>query len=224
MKVGRGFLVPMLNSFRKRIPHGYRPFLYTAALIVLASGLALAGCGNISLSQLLEKQAPGELGITPQTATISPEACLEISGKGGFAPYTFLVTAGSIEEEGGVTSYTAPASVTSDVIITVVDAFSNEATAIIQVESSTMDLIFPITMTIAVGESTGFIEVSGGDAPYTFELIGGEGTLEPHPVFSDARVKYVAPAFETIAVVYVVDATGAVDSTLTITVVEASGS
>jgi hypothetical protein len=207
----------------KRIRNGHSPLCYTAALIVMALSFFLSGCGDIALSRLLVKQAPGELGITPQTATISPGSSIEIKGKGGFTPYTFSATAGSIEETEGVTSYTAPDSEISDVIITVMDPFSNEATATIQVVSSTAVLVFPTSMTIAVGESTGYIQVSAGDAPYTFELIEGEGTLEPHPVFSDDRVKYVAPSFETTAVVYVVDATGAAEATLTINVVAVNG-
>ena len=193
---------------------------------MLASSLALAGCGDISLSQLLEKQAPGGgLGITPQTATISPDSSIEIGGKGGFTPYTFSATAGSIEEIEGVTSYTAPGSVTPDVIITVVDAFSNEATAIIQVVSSlTNPFSFPEAMTIPTGESTGYVQALGGIPPYTFELIG-EGTLIPHPSTPEDRVKYVAPAYVPADPVLIraTDDTGQV-STFEITVVAVSGS
>jgi hypothetical protein len=223
MKVGARLVDLMSKRNSKRISFGHRPVLYIAPLIALAASLALVGCGNISLSELLERQAPGELAITPQTATISPGSSLEIGGGGGFTPYTFLATVGFITETDGITSYTAPGSETPDVIITVVDALSNEATATIQVVTSTMDLIFPTAMTIAVGESTGYIQVSDGTAPYTFELIEGEGTLEPHPVFPEDRVKYVAPLYETTAVIHVVDATGMEEATLTITVVAASG-
>jgi hypothetical protein len=230
MKAGRGFLAPMSYSFGKRISHGHRPVLYTAALIVLAVSLALAGCGDISLNQLLAKQAPGALGITPQTATIYTGSKIEISGKGGFTPYTFSATAGSIEETDGVTSYTAPASATPDVIITVVDALSNEAAAIIQVENSN-PFSFPAAMTIAVGESTGYVQATGGDitvtGKYTFSLEPeGVGTLVPHPSFPEDRVKYVAPAYvptDPIILVHVEDDIGQV-STLEVTVVAASGS
>jgi hypothetical protein len=231
MKVGRGFLDLMSRSKRKRISNGHRPVLYTAALIVLAAGLALAGCGDISLSGLLEKQAPGELGITPQTATIYTDSTIEISGTGGFTPYSFSVTAGSVDEIDGVTYFTAPASATPDVIITVVDALSSEATAIIQVESSmTNPFSFPEAMTIAVGESTGFIQATGGDisvtGKYTFSLEpAGAGTLVAHPSFPEDRVKYVAPDYvptEPI-LVHSTDDIGQV-STLEITVVAVSGS
>jgi len=232
MKVVRGFFGPMSNSSGKRISRRQRPVLCTAALIMLASSLVLAGCGDISLSQLLEKQSPGELGITPQTATISPSSSIEISGKGGFTPYTLSATAGSVDEIDGVTYYTAPASATPDVIITVVDALLSEAVAIIQVESSmTNPFTFPEAMTIAVGESTGYILSGGGNPPYTFSLEpAGDpedvGFLVAHPSFPEDRVKYVAPAYipEVLPIlVRAEDDIGQV-STLEVTVVAASGS
>ena len=229
MKASRWFLVPKLNNHRKCRSHGQRPFLYTAALIAMASSLAITGCGDISLSGLLEKQAPGRLGITPQTATIGPDSSIEITGKGGFTPYTFSTTAGTIEETDGVTYYTAPASATPDVIITVVDALSNEATAIIQVENSmTNPFDFPEAMTIAVGESTGYILADGVNPPYTFwlEPAGNPedvGSLVPHPSFPGDRVKYVAPA-DVPAVPILVHATDDIGqvSTLEVTVVAVS--
>jgi len=221
MKVGRRFFALRLN-YRKRRSHGHRPVVYTAALIVLVSILALAGCGDISLGALLEKQVPGELGIIPQTATISPGSTIEISGTGGFPQYTFSATYGSIAEIDGVTYYTATAA--SDEI-TVVDALSNAATAVIQVESPTNPFSFPEAMTIAVGESTGYVQAAEGTPPYTFELVG-DGSLLPHPITPDSRVKYVAPAdVPTVLpiLVHATDNTGQV-STLEITVVAASGS
>jgi hypothetical protein len=226
MKVGRGFFCPMSKNTRKCISHGQRPVLYTAALIVLASSLALAGCGDVSLGLLLSKQAPGELGIIPQTATISADTSIEISGKGGFTPYTFSANYGSIEEIDGVTYYKA--SATSDEI-TIVDALSNEATAIINVESPTNPFTFPEAMTIAVGESTGYVQAADGDTSvtgkYTFELIG-DGTIVLHPSTPEYRVKYVAPAYvpsDPVILVRATDDSGQV-STLEITVVEATGS
>lgn len=228
MRIGRAFLSPMLNSFRKRISKGHRLVLFTAAMIVLMLSLALAGCGDISLSGLLEKQAPGELGITPQTATISPDSSIEISGKGGFTPYTYSAMEGTIEEIDGVTYYTATGSSPSDEI-TIVDALSIEATAIIYVESSN-PFSFPEAMTIAVGESTGYVQAIGGNPPYTFSLepVGEPeevGTLITHPSFPEDRVKYVAPAYLPTDPILVraTDDIGQV-STLEVTVVAVSGS
>ena len=220
----------MLKNFEEYRCHGRRPVLYTAALIVLGTSFVLTGCGDISLSGLLEKQAPGELGIIPQTATISPNTSIEISGKGGFVPYSFSATDGSISKTDGVTSYTAPVSAAADVIITVVDALSNEATAIIKIESPANPFTFPEAMTIAVGESTGYVQADGGDitvsGKYTFWLEpDGAGTLAPHPSFPEDRVKYTAPDYVPTGPVLLraEDDVGQV-STLEVTVVAGSGS
>ena len=218
MKVGRGLFYLMSNSYRKRAFHGHSPLLYTAALIVLALGVILSSCGDVSLSQLLEKQAPGELGITPKSATISEGSSIEIAGKGGFTPYTFSVTAGSIEEIDAITYYIAPNS-PDTVTITVVDGFSSEATATIEVVSPTGSMSFPEAMTIGIGENTGFVIVTGGTEPYIFTLVG-DGTLDYHRLLED-RVKYIAPEFATTAYVWVEDAVGT-QRKLTVTVVEAS--
>ncbi len=218
MKVRRGFLPSTSKLFSKCTFHGHSPILYTAALAVLILGLILTGCGNVSLSQLLEKQEPGELGITPKTATIGEGSSIEITGKGGFKPYTFSVTAGSIDEIDAITYYTAPNS--PDVAtIMVTDGFSNVATATIEVVSSS-GLSFPEAMTIGVGENTGFVIVTGGTEPYTFTLYG-DGALDYHHLLLD-RVKYTAPDYETTADIWVEDADGALRM-LTITVVEVSG-
>ncbi len=217
MKVGRGFFTPMLKIFEKCTPHGHSPFLYTAALIMLALAVILSGCGNISLNQLLEKQAPGELGITPKTATIGEGSSIEIAGRGGFTPYAFSVTAGSIDEIEAVTYYTAPNS--PDVVtITVIDGLSSEATATIQVVSST-GMGFPEAMTIEIGENTGYVIAVGGTPPYYFSLVG-DGTLGFHKLLLD-RVKYTAPEFATTAYVWVEDSLGT-QRKLTVTVVEAA--
>jgi VCBS repeat-containing protein len=214
MKVGRGFLRLMSKLFTKCTSHGHSPVLYTAALTL---GLVLSGCGNVSLSHLLEKQQPGELGITPKTATIDEGSSIEIAGKGGFTPYTFSATAGTIEEIEAVTYYTAPNS-PGVVTITVADGLSSEATATIEVVPSTV-LSFPQAMTIETGENTGFVIVTGGTEPYTFTL-DGDGALDYHHLLLD-RVKYIAPGFETTAYVWVQDGDGT-QRTLTVTVVEAS--
>jgi hypothetical protein len=217
MKVGRGQLDLMSKINRKRKYHGHSSFLYTPILAVLMLSVILIGCGNISLNELLEKQAPGELGITPKSATIDKNCSIAIAGKGGFMPYTFSATAGTFDEIDGVTYYTAPDSVTN-VTIKVVDGFSNEATASIGVIDSATGLNFPAAMTIAVGESTGYIMATGGVQPYTFWL-EGSGLLDFHDVLSD-RVKYRSMV-GTTDIIYVEDSdTPPTQRTLTITVAD----
>lgn len=217
MKVRKGFLRPISRLFSKGTPRGHRPVLYTAALTL---GLILTGCGNVSLSQLLEKQDPGELGITPKSATIDEGSSIEITAKGGFEPYIFSATGGSFAElDGSTTYYTAPSS-PEVVTVTVSDGFSSESTATITVVSPVSPMSFPEVITIEEGDNTGFVIVTGGSEPYTFTL-DGEGALVYHHLLLD-RVKYLAPDYESTAHVQVEDAVGTI-RVLTITVVQASG-
>jgi hypothetical protein len=186
------------------------------ALFMIGVATILISCGDISLGQLLEKQASGELGITPAVATINRGATIEIAASGGFTPYTYSATDGSIDENGAVTYFTAP-DFETDVTITVVDGLSSRVTATVHVSSST-GLSFPEAMTITIGENTGYVVATGGTPPYLFRL-EGEGMLEFHPLLSD-RVKYHAKvAAATTALVRVEDSDGT-QRTLTVTVVE----
>jgi hypothetical protein len=182
---------------------------------VLTLSTVLIGCGNISLSELLEKQVPGDIRITPETATIDTDSQIEIVGKGGFKPYTFSATAGSIDDIDGSTYYTAPNSATT-VTITVVDSFSNQATALFDVVSAT-GLSFPDAITIAIGEPTGFLVASGGVPPYTFWVVG-DGTLSYHAIHTD-RVKYTPPGYATTEYLWIEDSDSPpTQRTLTITI------
>jgi hypothetical protein len=170
MKVGRGFVVPMSKRRRKRTSHRHSPFLYTATLIVLGVSLVLTGCGELSLNQLLENQEPGELSISPRTAMIGEGRSIEITGKGGFTPYTFSATVGSIDEIEGSIYYTAPNS-PEVVTITLADGISSEATATITVFTPVE--LSPAAKTIDEGDTVDF-EATGGfpDPNYDF-LVNG---------------------------------------------------
>jgi hypothetical protein len=220
MKVGRGLPGLMSKSHREYTSRGRPRSLYTAALIALGFSLALTGCGELSLNQLLENQEPGELDISPKAATVDTDSSIEIAGKGGFKPYTFSATAGSFEETDGATYYKAPSAANPAVTITVADGLSSEATAIFEVVSST-GLNFPEAMTIAIGENTGYVEVKDGTEPYNFWL-EGDGRIEVHVVLKD-RVKYYADVpSPTTAYVWVEDsALPPNQATLKVTVVEA---
>jgi hypothetical protein len=113
------------------------PALFAAALIVLAVSLVLTGCGEISLNQLLENQEPGELGVSPKAGSIPAASTIEISGKGGFKPYTYeKVGKGDIDPSTG--EYTAPGAgdISGDsetVEIEVTDDFGRLASAVFTV-------------------------------------------------------------------------------------------
>jgi hypothetical protein len=172
MKVGRGFPGPMSKSYGNCTSHGHSSFLYAAALIAL--GLILTSCGDISLSQLLENQEPGELSISPTDAYIPASGTLDISGKGGFKPYMYQNkgTLGSVDPQTG--EYTAPSSVAGDYETTdieVSDSFGTTASTTITV--FTPIELSPAVKTIYVGQEVDF-DASGGvpDPNYDFYVDG----------------------------------------------------
>jgi hypothetical protein len=216
MNVDRGLVDLVPKSNRKCMHDRHPPSLYVTILAMLILSVILVGCGNISLSELLEKQEPSKLGITPKSATIDKNSSIAIAGIGGFTPYTFSAPQGIFSQTNGVTYYTAP-DIATNVTIKVVDSFFNEATASIEVVDS-MGLSFPVAMTIVVGESTGYIIATGGVQPYTFWL-EGSGSLDFHDILSD-RVKYRS-LVETTDIIYVEDSDAPpTQRTLTITVAD----
>jgi plastocyanin len=166
MRVGRGFVGPMSNSYIKRLTRGRSLFLYSAACIAL--GLILTGCGDISLNQLLENQEPGELSISPTDAYIPASGTLDISGKGGFKPYMYQNkgTLGSVDPQTG--EYTAPFSVAGDYETTdieVSDSFGTTASTTITVFRPIE--LSPVAKTIRAGDTVIF--VANGGVPHTSE-------------------------------------------------------
>jgi hypothetical protein len=168
MKVDRGLFDLVSKSYRKRKSSGHSPLLSTAALIVVTVFLLLAGCGDISLNQLLENEEPGEFSISPTNAYVPASGTLDISGQGGFKPYTYVNkgTVGSIDPDTGV--FTAPNSVsggydTTDIEVT--ESFGRTA-------STTVMVFAPISISPAaktVGETdTVSFSVSGGVPDYDF--------------------------------------------------------
>ena len=88
MKVGRGSIGPMSKVYRKCTSCGRSPLLCTAILIVLGLSLVLAGCGELSLTQLLENEESGEFRVNLADANLSVGSTIDISATGGFKPYT----------------------------------------------------------------------------------------------------------------------------------------
>lgn len=162
MKVGRGFVLPMSKRQRKRASHGQSPFAYAAALFVLGVSLVPTGCGEISLNQLLENQEPGELSISPTDAYIPASGTLDISGTGGFRPYTYENKGGlgSLDTETG--EYEAPSSVSGSHEATDIEVRDSLGTS----ASMTLTVFEPIglspeTKTIREGDTITFV-VTGG--------------------------------------------------------------
>ena len=206
MKVGRGFVVPMSKRRRKRTFPAQSPLLVAAALIVLAVSLVLAGCGQISLNQLLESQEPGELAISPTDAYVPASGTLDISGTGGFRPYMYENKGGlgSLDTETG--EFTAPSSVagsheTTDIEVS--DSFGATASTTITVFKPIE--LSPATKTIREGDRVTLV-VTGGvphaSEGYYFSVNGSvpqsddDGIWESDP-FNTAGT-YVAEAVDSL--------------------------
>ena len=79
-------------------------------LLALAAAL-LAGCGNFSLSSLLDTPPGGPIGITtlslaPTTVNATTSSAVQFTARGGILPYTWAADAGSPPANG---LYTVPA-------------------------------------------------------------------------------------------------------------------
>jgi hypothetical protein len=134
--------------------------------------LLLSGCGDISLNQLLENEEPGELTISPTNAYVPASGTLDLSGQGGFKPYTYLNkgTVGSIDPDTGV--FTAPTSVSGGYETTEVEVSESFGRA----ASTTVTVFAPISISPAVktiGE-TDLVSfgVLGGAPNYEFYVNG----------------------------------------------------
>jgi hypothetical protein len=143
MKVGRGFVGPMSYSHRKCTSRGRSSFLYTAELIVLGLSLLLAGCGQISLNQLLENEEPGEFRSTPSEANVPSGSTVTIGGKGGFKPYTYSIKEGSGDLDPSSGEYIAPGGIEKEQIefIEVKDSFD-------QSDISTIHVFPPLSLKV----------------------------------------------------------------------------
>jgi len=135
--------------------------------------LVLAGCGQLSLTQLLENEEPGELRVNLSDANLSVNSKIEIAASGGFKPYTFSLvpsSPGTIESDTGI--YTAPPTVTTpggfdQVEIEATDYFG-------RIDLSTLNVFEPLSLnikniTVTTADTVDFT-ASGGVAPYSFYL------------------------------------------------------
>jgi len=176
MKLGGGSIRPMFKVLAKSTSLRCRPYVAAAAAIMLILMAVLSGCGQISLKVLLENEEPGDLSITPSNASIPAGGILDISGRGGFKPYTYedvsLNPIGSLDSQTGV--YTAPDenNITGDseqVEIEVSDYFGTKASALFMVYKPVR--LGPTVQTVQQNDSVLFT-VSGGVAPYDYYVDG----------------------------------------------------
>ncbi len=149
------------------------------------------------------------LAIDPVSVTLEPSDTQTFTGSGGVGAYVFSVVSGggSINPSTGL--YTAPApGGGSAAVVRVTDTLGNTANANITIQLGLS--INPTTFTLAVNNTRTF-SAAGGQAPYTFSVFSGGGSINP------STGLYTAPASAGSAVVRVTDnMSNTADATVTI--------
>jgi hypothetical protein len=183
-------------------------------IVAAAAAGLLAGCGNFSLSDILDAPPPGGLPIEPRVLTLVPvtvnvpvstatvSTVVKFTAQGGILPYVWAEdtngTDGSIDSTGLYTVPEAPGTYT----VSVTDdagAFS-ESTVM---ASLTVPLsISPAAITIGAGSSVTFT-ASGGLGSYGWSLTQGGGSFTP----GLASATYTAPGFAESAKITLTDTT-----------------
>lgn len=150
-----------------------------------------------------------ELGKVTTFIVSLPAAWLTPSNRGTFSsrrsissPYWFsmpgpILGVGSVDPSG---HYTAPSFETT-AVVRVTDALGVEADAVVTVRSGPL-LLMPSTAVVSAGGILLFTAV-GGVPPYVFTVANGPGSI-------DFRGLFIAPSFESTAVVRVRDSQNAV--------------
>jgi hypothetical protein len=124
----------MSKRHRTSISRGHSLILYTSALIVLGLILLSGGCGNVSLSQLLENEEPGEFRSNPSEANVPSGSTVTIEGHGGFKPYTYRIVTGAGDLDPSSGDYVTPGS-TETAQIEVKDSYEQSDISTIRVYS-----------------------------------------------------------------------------------------
>jgi hypothetical protein len=175
MKVDRGLSGLMSRRISKCTSPGHWPLLYPAALIVLGLGIVLAGCGDLSLNQMLENEEPEELVIVPQNTWIPASGTLDIEGKGGFKPYSYEIKTpnpkGTLNSTTG--EYIAPtvgelSGDSEQLEIEVIDYVGSKASTFVTVYKPVR--LSPASVTVEVGPPGVDFSATGGVPDYDFYL------------------------------------------------------
>jgi len=195
----------MSKRCRKYTSRGHSPVLYASALVVLGVSLVLAGCGQISLNELLENQEPGEFTVNPQTVNLEVGKELTLSANGGFKPYRFVWVSGPNPDDldTGKGVYKAPDSIggsTEFVVVKGVDYFNTEIETQITVHNPLT--LNKTTLTMTETETFDFDPI-GGIGPFAFTL---NGTVDPSLNYLTGWFNPTAPG------IYIVEVTDSIDN------------
>jgi hypothetical protein len=146
--------------------------------IILAS---LTGCGNFTLSGILDTPpggptGPNSLTIAPATVNAETNATVQFTASGGVGSYTWTASFGSVVVSGNTGTYTVPGT-PDTYTVTVTDSTGGWREATIFASSKTPLVISPATVTLRAG-STFTFNASGGTSPYAYTVSDGSGTID----------------------------------------------
>jgi hypothetical protein len=152
------------------------------------------------------------LSISPATVTLSTDSSFTFAASGGAGSYTYDVSFGSGTINSSTGVYIAPGLVEADNRVSVTDAMSAIAEAVVTlVEPPATLQITPSSVFLVTGGQVNF-SAMGGTPPYTYSVTAGTGTIA-----ADTGL-FAAPAAEETGTVRVTDASGSRTSDAAVTV------
>ncbi len=176
-----------------RLPRVLRRTLAAAGV-----ALAIVGCGDLSLVNSLQKEAPGPLRVSPPDPVIPLNTALTFTVMGGIPPYA-LVSGSANPVDDHTWKFPAQAS-SGDFPIQVSDWAGKTVRSDVRVTPGAPALnVTGVTLPVGVGWT--FTVVSGGVAPFSWELDGVFEATGSSYLFSSAAIK--------VYVITVIDSLGA---------------
>jgi hypothetical protein len=158
--------------------NGIRGWLALAAAGLL---LALAGCGDLSLLEVLEGDSPGDLRFSPATALVPEDTEFTFSVLGGFTPYEIGLTEGVTPKQGNTWVFPAMDITGESELFTIeaTDLLGNRAVAEVTVYAVSSPLQLSVSeVTLLVGQSWTFT-ATGGSGSYTWSV--NDAPVDPPP-------------------------------------------
>jgi hypothetical protein len=175
-------------------------------IVVFGILAVMAGCGNFSLSSLLDTppggpSVPRELSISPATINAETSSDVQFTAQGGAGGYEWSADVGSITVDG---LYAVPTSSGTYTVTVTDDAGITRDATVIATASIPLSLSPAGTPALPIVVSTGSattFNAAGGSGSYTWEKDGG-GTLAP----AGDTALFTAPAGAEVVTVRVRDA------------------